>query len=184
MLLFYIFQNNANAQQKLEKESRIKPDNVPSAALKFIEAVEMGTRWKWYFEENLKGNSVEAKTKYNGKRYSVEFDISGAIQDVEIEISWQEMDENLQKNIVKSLDSLFTKHSIFKIQIHYSSESHDLLEVLNNKTTRSNLKVKYEIVAKGKKTGRPGLYELTFNDEGNLLESSKIIFRNTDNLEY
>ncbi len=184
LLLIGIFQMNANAQQKFEKESRLKPDDFPKKALQFIEAVEMETNWKWYFEENLQGNSVEAKTKHQGKRYSVEFDTSGKIQDVEVEKSWQEMDEPLRSNILQALDSIFNSHKIDKIQIQYSAENPVLLAILNNKTDFSNFKVQYEIVVKGKKTGRPKLYELTFTENGELLESSEIIFRNTDNLEY
>jgi len=184
ILLFCIFQIDANAQQKFEKESRLKTDDVPSAALQFIEAVEMNYRWKWYFEENLKGNSVEAKTKYNGKRYSIEFDTSGKIQDVEVETELPGMDENVSRNIVQALDSMFNRFKIDKIQIQYSAESPVLLAILNNITTRSDYKVQYEIVVKGKKTGRPKLYELTFSDSGKLLDSVEIIFRNTDNLEY
>lgn len=184
ILLFCIFHFDANAQQKFEKESRMKSGDVPAAALKFIEAVEMDTKWKWYFEENLVGNSVEAKTKYNGKWYSVEFDTSGKIQDVEIETDLQEMKENVSRNIMHALDSMFNRHKIDKIQIQYSAENHVLLAILNNKTEQSESKVQYEIVVKGKKIGRPKLYELTFTDGGILLESLEIIFRNTDNLEY
>ncbi len=184
LLLIGIFQMNANAQQKFEKESRLKPDDVPTEALQFIEAVEMETNWKWYFEENLQGNSVEAKTKHQGKRYSVEFDVSGKIQDVEVEKSWQEMDEPLRSNILQALDSIFNSHKIDKIQIQYSAENPVLLAILNNKTDLSKFKVQYEIVVTGKKNGRPKLYELAFTENGELLESSEIIFRNTDNLEY
>jgi hypothetical protein len=183
-LLFFIFQMEATAQQKFESESRLKQEDVPPAALQFIEAVQMNTRWKWYFEENLVGNSVEAKTKHNGEWYSVEFDTSGKIQDVEIEKSWQETDEQLRGNILQALDSLFISHKIDKIQIQYVAENTVLLGILNKKADQTDSKIQYEIVVNGKTTGRPKLYELTFNDKGMLLESSEIIFRNTDNLEF
>jgi hypothetical protein len=183
-LLFFIFQMQATAQQKFERESRLKPVDVPTAALQFIDAVDLETKWKWYFEENLQGNSFEAKTKHQGKRYSVEFDTSGKIQDVEIEKSWQEMDEQLRGNILQALDSLFISHKIDKIQIQYVAENTVLLGILNKKADQTDSKIQYEIVVNGKTTGRPKLYELTFNDKGILLESSEIIFRNTDNLEF
>jgi len=182
--LFFILQINASAQQKFERESRLKPAKVPPEALQFIEAVEMNTRWKWYFEENLEGNSVEAKTKYNGRRYSVEFDTTGIIQDIEVETKWQEMDEHIRSNISESLDSLFTRHNIIKIQIQYSAEKPVLLAILNNKAEFSESRIQYEIEVKGKETGRPKLYELTFTELGKLTDISEIIFRNTDNLEY
>jgi hypothetical protein len=162
----------------------MKSADVPTAALQFIEEVEMDSNWKWYFEENLVGNSVEAKTKYNGKWYSVEFDTSGKIQDIEVEKDLPEMDENVRSTILQTLDAMFSSHKIDKIQIQYSAEDPVLLAILNDITTRFDYKVQYEIVVKGKKTGRPKLYELTFTENGELLESSEIIFRNTDNLEY
>ena len=183
VLLFCIFQIGANAQQKFEKESRMKWDKVPLPAKHFIDNLEMQTTWKWYFEENLEGNSVEAKTKYKGRKYSVEFDVSGNVQDIEIEKNWSELDDDLRRNITKSLDSLFSRHIINKIQIQYSAENSVLLAILNNKANRYESKIQYEIVVGGKKTGRPKLYELTFTGKGELVESSEIIFRNTDNLE-
>jgi hypothetical protein len=183
MLLFFIFQTGANAQQKFEKESRLKPADVPKVARQFIDAVEMDSNWKWYFEENLEGNSVEAKTKYKGRKYSVEFDVSGNVQDIEIEKNWQELDDDLRRNIAKSIDSLFFRHKINKVQIQYSAEKTVLLAILNNKTNHNESKIQYEIVVAGKKNGRPKLYELTFTGKGELLKSSEIILRNTDNLE-
>jgi len=184
MLLFCIFQIDANAQKKFEQESRLKPADVPKVARQFIDAVEMDSNWKWYFEENLQGNSVEAKTKHQGKRYSVEFDTSGKIQDVEVEKIWKEMDEQLRGSILFALDSLFNSHKLDKIQIHYVAETNVLLEILNKKADQTDSKIQYEIMVKGKKNGRPKLYELTFTESGELLESLEIIFRNTDNLEY
>lgn len=184
ILLVCIFYFDTNAQQKFERESRMKTEDVPPEALKFTEAVKMKTRWKWYFEENLEGNSVEAKTKHKGKRYSVEFDVAGNIQDVEIEFDWQELDELVRRNIADVLDSLFTRHKINKIQIQYSAESTILLAILNNEAPASQARIQYEIVVKGKTTGRPKLYEFTFSDKGKLIQSAEIIFRNTDNLEY
>ncbi len=184
LLLIGVFQINTQAQQKLEKESRLNPEDVPQEAMQFIGAVEMATQWKWYFEENLVGNSVEAKTRHDGKWYSVEFDASGNIQDVEIEKSWKEMDEQLRGSISQALDSMYRRHSIDKIQVQHSAEPPVLLAILNNKADPANSRVQYELVVKGKTTGRPKLYELTFSEKGKLLATSEIIFRNTDNLEY
>ena len=184
LLLFGVFQPNANAQQKLERESRLKSADVPRSAMQFIDAVELETRWKWYFEENLTGNSVEAKTKHQGKWYSVEFDTSGNIQDVEVETDLTEIREQVGRNIVQGLDSMFNSHKIDKIQIQYTADSPILLGVLNNKSNGKKAKIQYEIVVKGKKTGRPKLYELTFSEKGKLLFSEEIIFKNTNNLEF
>jgi hypothetical protein len=183
-LLMGVFQINTHAQQKIERERSLKPEDVPQEAMQFIVAVDMDTQWKWYFEENLVGNSVEAKARADGKRYSVEFDTSGNIQDVEVETSWKALDEQLRGSISQALDSMFRRHSIDKIQVQYSAEAPVLLAILNNRADPANSRIQYELVVKGKTTGRPKLYELTFSENGKLLETSEIIFRNTDHLEY
>jgi hypothetical protein len=184
ILLLIVFQMTANAQQKFERESRLKADEVPAEAIRFIEAVDMQTKWKWYYEENLKGNSVEAKTKYGGKRYSVEFDPSGDILDVEVETGLQELDKNVRDKIIQELDSLFVRYKIEKIQVQYTAGRQLLISLLNGKSVVPDLNVQYEIVVKGRTVNRPKLYELTFTDAGRLIDSSEIIFRNTDNLVY
>jgi hypothetical protein len=183
-LLMGVFQINTHAQQKIERERSLKSEDVPQEAMQFIVAVDMDTQWKWYFEENLVGNSVEAKARADGKRYSVEFDTSGNIQDVEVETSWKALDEQLRGSISQALDSMFRRHSIDKIQVQYSAEAPVLLAILNNRADPANSRIQYELVVKGKTTGRPKLYELTFSENGKLLETSEIIFRNTDHLEY
>jgi len=130
------------------------------------------------------GNSVEAKTKYNGKWYSVEFDTAGIIQDVEVETDLSDLDKPVVHLILQELDSMFTRRKIDKIQIQYSAENPVLLAVLNSKSHRTTSKIQYEMVVKGKKAGRPKLYELTFSDSGKLLHVDEIIFKNTNNLEF
>lgn len=184
LLLIAVFQINTYSQKKLERESRLKLEDVPQEAIQFITSIERDTQWKWYFEENLEGNSVEAKASHNGKRYSVEFDISGKIQDVEVETSWKEIDEQLRGSMSQALDSMFHRHSIGKMQVQYSATPPVLLAILNNKADPANSRIQYELVVKGKTTGRPKLFELTFSEKGKLLETFEIIFRNTDHLEY
>ena len=48
-------------QQKFEKEYRIKSDDVPITAIKFIEKITDKKRLKWVAEESKDGKTIEAK---------------------------------------------------------------------------------------------------------------------------
>ena len=175
---------DVNAQQKFESERRLKPQAAPQQALEFIASITATHKVKWYYEENFVGNSVEAKTKIDNKKYSIEFDTLGNIQDVEIQIDWEEIPSGTQKQIIYALDSSFTAHKINKIQLQYSGEKASLQAVILDKKTERFYTTKYEMIIKGRKKRRPKLYEMTFSEEGKLLETAEIIFQNSDNLEY
>ena len=59
LILLLGLQFDLCAQEKFEKEYRIKTDEVPPTALNFVEALNLNTKIRWYFEENLKGNAIE-----------------------------------------------------------------------------------------------------------------------------
>jgi hypothetical protein len=65
LALILFFPAILQAQKKYEKEYRIKQEEVPEEALEFIHSAAIDFSEKWYFEENLEGNSIEAKFKYN-----------------------------------------------------------------------------------------------------------------------
>lgn len=173
----------AYSQQKYERESRLAPENVPPAALEFINALEISSRVKWYSEIGLESKSIEAKFKRNGQRHSIEFDTTGAIEDVEIEVKLLELQAHAKDAIISQLTSICSRHKISKIQIQYTGSKPGLLSFLNGAATSEDLTKKYEVVAKCV-TRKAGLFEYLFSDQGMLLETSEIIFKNSSNLEY
>ncbi|MDQ4139839.1 MAG: hypothetical protein M3142_04880, partial [Bacteroidota bacterium] len=131
-ILFFInvillITNQTFGQTKYEKEYRLKPQEVPVEARKFVDALRFSGKVKWYFEENLKGNSIEAKVTNNQKRYSLEFDTLGNLQDVEVQIDWLEIPEVTRNNISGSLDSEYSDYKINKIQVQYTGKNSILL---------------------------------------------------------
>ena len=85
------------AQDKIERELRVEEKVVPKEARDwFYDAFETTKRPKWYQEIFESGYSYEAKFKLKGKFYSVEFDSLGLIQDVEIEIDYNELPKEVQ----------------------------------------------------------------------------------------
>jgi hypothetical protein len=89
--ILLLLATSAFGQVKYEKEFRLKPGQVPVKARQFIDSINLQQKVKWYYEQNLKGNSIEAKFRMNHKRYSIEFDTLGNLQDVEVQIGWEQM---------------------------------------------------------------------------------------------
>ena len=184
VLLSGLYSTSVYSQQKYEKESRLNHKDVPSTALDFINAVEITNKIKWYAEDGLESKSIEAKFKLNKKRHSVEFDTTGIIQDVEIEINRQELQPQLRDSIHSQLCRICSRYNISKIQVQYSGSQSILLSLLKGEEPIENFTTKYEIITKCVAERKTELFEYLFSDEGKILKTSKIIFKNSSNLEY
>ncbi|MEL6254700.1 MAG: hypothetical protein AAFR87_22000, partial [Bacteroidota bacterium] len=77
--------NYAQAQIKYEREYKLKPTEIPMPAKIFVDSCKFSTQITWYKEESQDGKSIEAKLKHKGKKYSIEFDTVGLLQDMEIQ---------------------------------------------------------------------------------------------------
>ncbi len=173
----------SNAQAKFEKESRISHKNVPIKAKTFVFKLAPSKKVRWYKEQSLDGESIEAKTSYNNKKYSIEFDTNGKLQDIEINTKWNSINKNTITAIKKNIEFEFSKFKIKKIQTQYSGNKTDLLSYFKS-GQRNNITIKYEIVLKGKTKKGKQLFEMLFSETGMLEKSNIIIFRNTDNIEF
>ncbi len=172
------------AQEKFEKESRMKEQDVPTKAVQFIDSLPIKCNVKWYLEEGLKGNSVEAKFKWHKKKYSIEFDTLGVIEDVEIEIREKKIPSGLMNSISTQLENDCLKYDIEKIQIQYQGSHNLLLKQLNSEEVISGISVSYELIVRCKSTENICLFEYVFGDTGAVTSTSKIIFKNSSHLEY
>ena len=175
---------NSYSQTKYEREYRIKAGQVPSSALEFICESAEGSMIKWYFEENQQGNSVEAKFKRDQKKFSVEFDTEGQIQDIEIKTNWESIPVQVQSQLKNDLDSCFSKYHINKIQIQYSGDKSILTKIIQNGNVQGPITTQYELVVSGRKDGEHKQCEVTLDESGNVIEVLHIVHKNSDNLEY
>jgi hypothetical protein len=171
-------------QDKYEKEYRIPSEIVPASALEFVSHFTFTKKIKWYQEESLSGQSIEAKSKVGKQKYSIEFDTTGQLQDVELGITFKQIKLLVQDEICSSLSQEFDRFKVIKIQEQFSGNPTAILTHLTKKSDVSDFTVQYEIVLEGKKEGTVHLYEYTFSDQGKMVSKAKIILRNTDNLEY
>ncbi len=170
-------------QTKYEKEYRLKTKDVPQKALDFVEQLNFNQTIKWYREEGLNRISVEAKTKFHSKKYSIEFDSTGLIEDVEIIVNWEDLPKDARSNICQSLEEAHQKFRIVKIQIQYSGSPENIIQKVKG-DTESEITTKYEIVVKAKTSGNFESFEYLFDAQGIFIQKAVIIFKNSDNLEY
>lgn len=184
-LILFSFQGiNTFAQEKIEKESRIDLTAVPKNAQSFISDLALDNKIKWYLEQGINQTTIEAKFKHNGKKYSVEFDSIGNIEDIEVEISWKDLEAGVKESIKKQLDLNCLKHKINKIQTQYLGNAKNLSFLFKQNSNTQKLETNYELIVRCNQENEVNLFEYLFNHQGKLISTSKIIFRNSSHLEY
>ncbi len=183
LLLWGCLSGLVHGQTKFEREYHIREDAVPAPALAFVQALALDGKAKWYMEEGLNQKSIEAKVKHRKQLYSIEFDLSGAIQDIEVGIRRDEVDASALPAIEAAFSKDFDRHKITKIQRQYSGAENALLRLMRG-GGEENTTTRYEIIVRGRKAGRTDFYEYTFSAQGEFLRRSMIVLRNADNLEF
>lgn len=183
-MLISVVCNSMYAQKKYEEEYSIQRKEVPKNALNFIDALDFSRKIKWYREVNLHRTSIEAKTKHDGKRYSVEFNLDGEIEDVEITIKWEEIPSSTRLAICNYLSREHDKIKLDKVQKQYSGSEDVLLKTFTNKPAETLPTVKYELVLRTKTGQKIEMMHYLFSQNGHMEERAVLIFRNSDNLEY
>ena len=184
LIFLFLMPFNLTGQIKYEREYKLKIENVPGAAITFIDSCCPESKGKWYGEENFTGKSIEAKIKYQGSLYSIEFDTSGYIQDVEKKIRVQDIPQNTRLVIINKLDSIFSKHKIEKVQVQWVGSNEVLYELIGKIDSTLPYTTNYEIVIKGRKEKSIKVYEILFSMDGSILIISEMVQSSTDNLDY
>ena len=189
LLLVFFFLNiistsHCLAQQKYEREYSIKSSAVPVQALEFVNTVFKGAKIHWYGEESLKGTTIEAKLKSSGKRYSIEFDKSGKIQDVEIMSSFKAIPSKTRNVMEGNLDKEFKKYKVDKTQIQWTASESALKKALSSDKTPASVSIRYEVVVKAVKNKLSNYYEVLFESDGAIVSIHEIVQRNANNLIY
>ncbi len=172
------------AQEKREVERRIKEAEVPEAALSWIDnAFHKKSGVRWYEEISSGKMSYEAKFKWKMRRYSVEFDQTGKIEDIEIRRSIKKLPESFRKTFLSYLDQNYSKHKVTKIQEQWTGEDDDLITALQGQNL-NGLTIRYEIEFYGKNDDEDELWEGLFEQSGELIQRKRIVLRPIDNMLY
>lgn len=184
ILVSLTFSNNLFARDKFEKESRIRKRDVPVKATDFMDSLNLGVRIKWFREEGLNRNSFEAKFKHNNRKYSIEFDTSGNIEDVEIEVKLNNLESYTIDSVSAQLALDCLKYKIVKVQIQFTGSKFELLSLIKTGVKSDQILTNYEIVVRCKQQNNVELFEYLFDDKVQLINKSKIVYKNSSHLEY
>jgi len=171
-------------QQKYEREVRIEQDSVPSKAIDYVAQLQFSSKIKWFKENGLKRTSFEAKTKSKGKKYSIEFNSDGILEDVEIIISKKKLPAEVYKNITQYLRKDLSKFKWGKIQIQYSGDPKAVQQKVVTGALSEGLIIRYELIVSCRLNKKYQKLEYLFSDTGAFVERKSILLPNTDNLEY
>jgi hypothetical protein len=185
LILLFIVHFSLFAQQKFEKESRIKSNEVPVKSLQIMNMWNFKKKVKWFAEESNEGKTFEAKVVYKKHRYSLEFSEEGEILDVEKTVKFTDLAKEIQQKIKQNVSRRFVKYRIKKVQIQYSgSETEIYHKIFQLKKGNEKAKINFEIVLKGKKEKDYALFEILFDQKGNLIKELKFKEENSLNLEF
>ncbi len=172
------------AQQKLEREYYIKGSQVPGKALSFVKELFGDVKVTWYGEESLTGHTIEAKLRSQGKRYSVEFDSTGTLEDIEILAKFNDLPERTRSGLTKALNDTFRQQRVMKTQIQWKGNLSTIKMAIKNGEHPAPTTVQYELIIRGRKEGLRKYYEVQSDHEGSIQKVSEIIQPNASNLIY
>ena len=185
--LLLLFVTSGWAQNKYEREFRIRKSQFPEKAYGFLkEELQNAKRIRYYKEVDSSKISYEVKFKKERLFYSIEFDESGELEDVEILIKEVDIPNASFEAINTYLKGYFTKYRIRKIQQQYTlaafgSISNTLKNAFQNMI---DPKINYELIVGGSTGGGFQDYEILFDAEGNFISMRKSLPANYDHVLY
>ncbi|GAB3883008.1 hypothetical protein [Spirosoma agri] len=183
-LLALFLSRPCQGQQKYEREYRIKSSAVPPKAARFIDDVFAKTTVHWYGEESLTGRSIEAKLKFRGNQYSVEFDTSGTIQDVEMLIRYNQIPAKTRTKLTDQLNQKFDRFSVVRTQQQWTASLADLKTAIQTDAVPALVQVRYELTLNARKNRSANYYEVLCERTGAVVQVRQLVQRNTNNLMY
>ena len=158
---------------KKEKESSVKRSDFPEKSLLWLDALSNDCKNLDYYKE-VDGDktSYELKCKCDGNRRSIEFNESGDLEDVEINIKKRKIAKPVRKKINTILDSISKKNRIEKVQLQYlpKTENPEDLKTKIAKRDYDNL----ELIVAFKTKRKIYRKELLFSNSGALINSRDI----------
>lgn len=187
IILSLLFMGTCIAQNKYEREYRIRKDQFPVVAKDLLhQYTKDAKRLKFYKETDSAKVSYEAKFKKDRLWYSIEFDTEGNLEDIEITIQPLDIPSETLANITSYFENNFIKHRIKKIQQQYVVEDTVALkETLRNAFQNLLLpSLNYEIIAACKENKAYLQYEILFDAEGNFKNKRKRLPPNYDHVLY
>ncbi len=186
-IILLLFVLASFGQQKYEREHRIKKNQFPEKAHVFIaEYLKKARKIRYYRETDSSNISYEAKFKVDRLHYSVEFNQSGDLEDVEILIKEVDIPNDSYSLIEQFLDSTYSKYRIRRIQQQYRVEKGVPVEQILKEAFQNLLlpSIRYEIMVAGRKDNGFEDFEILFDSDGKFIEMRKSLPANYDHILY
>lgn len=169
---------------KMEQEMKVSIQEVPDKAMVWLrDALELPKRLTWYKQMSDNVKVYEVKYTWQGDFYSVEFDMDGNIDNIEILRKWNALPEAGRKGMEAYFDSSYTRHRLQKVQVQYTGDPDQLKSVFAD-AIDEGLTLRYEVVYRGKDEEEHALWESLFDHHGKHIERDKVILRPVDNISY
>ncbi|WP_435623699.1 hypothetical protein [Flagellimonas sp.] len=178
---FFVF-----GQVKNEIEYKISPSELPKGIETLLSPhMQDAKRIRYFLEIDGDKKSFEAKFKKRRLRYSVEFDESGALEDVEFIIKPTDIPNESWSNILRYLEGNFSKFTVKKIQQQYPAKDKSPAQTLTDAFQNLLLPyLNYELIVSAKNKKGFEQFEILFDSEGRFLEMRKFIGSKYDHVLY
>jgi hypothetical protein len=165
--------STAQSTQKIEREEKITIELFPKTALEFVNTISNSRKKvKFYKETDGDKISYEAKLKYQNRKYSIEFDEQGKIEDVEIQVSKRSIKKKAFLKIENYLDTVARKYRIEKVQEQYVGENKTAIQI--KEQIAQKLVDNYELIVAFKNNRKIYRREYLFDNKGNFLSKRDI----------
>ena len=184
--IFILFAQDKTAQdKKTEKETKLKPSEAPIELKQILAQFLDEARKVTYYEESdgsLK--SYEVKFRFNDSYYSIEFDDSLRLEDIEVIVNESQLSGEVLSRVKKHLSNQ-GKFKIDKIQKQFSSDKWADDEVVNQALNNATGDiVRYELEVSLKTESEWKAFEMLFSSDGRFISQREIIKRSSDFVLY
>ncbi|MCP9199540.1 hypothetical protein MKO06_06455 [Gramella sp. GC03-9] len=170
--------------KKIEREKDIDLLEMPKAAQRYIQdnLPENHRKLRNYYETDGEKESYESKFKFQGNRYSVEFNKNGKLEDIEVTLKKRELQKDLLEKIENYLETQHDRFKIEKIQAQYLAGNKHTSAVLPGGINENVTPDNYELIVATKNDGKLKKFEMLFDSDGNFVSEREIIRNSYDYL--
>lgn len=177
----------AGAQQKQEREFRIRKAQFPETAREMMEPyLEEVRRLRFYKEIDSARSSFEMKFKHRRLHYSVEFTPDGELEDAEVRIRAVDIPNETLEAIRAHLKETYGRYRVRKIQQQYprasfESDSQTLKNAFQNLLLPE---IRYELVIQTRQQSGLAHYEILYDSGGRVLKTRESLPPNYNHVLY
>lgn len=161
------------SRQKKEREEKITLDLFPKNAAEVVTQIGHARKKVTYYREtDGKTLSYEAKLRYKDRKYSIEFDENGLLEDVELDSRKRRIPKDALFKISKTLDSIAEKYRIEKVQEQYVAGDQNAQQI-KEKIAGDSFD-NYELIVAFKDKRKIYRKEFLFDKNGNFISQRDI----------